>query len=195
MSEIKINNIPVITENNGSVSVTTGSVITDTIYESTAGSGVAIDGLKIKDTGIQVGGLERVNIDSSGRVTMPYQPSFLAHSSPSKDGSNYVYNFGIVAHNVGNHYNNSNGIFTAPISGTYIFTASIWAESGQNSYLLFYVNGNEMVGGHIYANGAASSGYVTMIAQIIAGDPVQLLAGYSIQGSQPRNYFSGILIG
>lgn len=242
MSEIKINNIPVITENNGSVELTTGTADIGNnalVVDSSGNVGIGTNSpsqtltiyngydnqIKLQNgananqsyefgrngsnglltfygnqngyTGYVFDGVdgERMRIDSSGYVTTPYQPSFLAYASPSKDSSNYVYNFGIVAHNVGNHYNNSNGIFTAPISGTYLFTASIWAVAGQNGNLLFYVNGNEIVGGHIYANGVASSGYATMIAQIIAGDPVQLRAGYSIQGSQPRNYFSGMLIG
>jgi len=64
------------------------SVITDTISESTTGSGVTIDGLKIKDTGIQVGGLERVNIDSSGYVIFN---SSLTNNTYIKGGGYYTF--------------------------------------------------------------------------------------------------------
>ena len=155
MSEIKINNIPVITENNGSVELTTGSVITDTIYESTAGSGVTIDGLKIKDTGIQVGGLEGVNINSSGHVTMPYQPAFSSvkngHQYPVS-GSRDVITPWTSQLNIGGHFNNSTGVFTAPVSGTYFFYVSIMSDrndSGDYQISIhkngtMYVNSNDL---------------------------------------------------
>jgi hypothetical protein len=181
MSEIKINNIPVITENNGSVSLTTGSVITDTISESTAGSGVTIDGLKIKDTGIQVGGLEGINIDSSGRVTMPYRPAFMAHAN--EGGNEYfaggsIPSFSNITLNTGNHFNGSR--FTAPIAGQYVFSFSIMGgSSGGFGLIQFIKNGSSIVAGvnwtQIYvASNNDRTANATKIISLNAGDYVEL---------------------
>jgi hypothetical protein len=63
----------------------------------------------------------RMTIDTSGRVTMPYQPSF------STFGTSYTQSTGSYSkiipsgesHDNGNNY--SSGTFTAPVAGTYQF--------------------------------------------------------------------------
>ena len=72
-------------------------------------------------------GLERVRLDSSGRVTMPYQPSFQAFSSsntPIGSGTN-VLPFNATNFNVGSHYNTSTYRFTAPVAGVYLFSVNL----------------------------------------------------------------------
>ena len=64
----------------------------------------------------------RMAIDGSGRVTMPYQPSFEAYRTLGNVGVGNVVVFNQTRHNTGNHYNTSNGTFTAPVAGNYIFT-------------------------------------------------------------------------
>jgi len=144
MSEIKINNIPVITENNGSVSLTTGSVITDTIYESTTGSGVTIDGLKIKDTGIQVDGLERVNIDSSGRVTTPYQPHIFGTPGLGTFGANGKADRFSVLTSRGN-LTASSGVITVPVDGVYAITFTTITQNAVNVRIDNYIYVNNVV--------------------------------------------------
>ncbi len=84
-----------------------------------------------------------------GYVTQPSQPSFDANS-PNKTtaGNNIVY--GSTRHNQGGHYSTSNGKFTAPIAGVYLF---------QYSVLL----GNPMTGSYVRTlfrvNGTVSTGY------------------------------------
>jgi len=103
------------------------SVITDTISESTIGSGVTIDGLKIKDTGIQVGGLERVNIDSSGRVTTPYQPHIFGTPGLGTIGANGKADRFSVLTSRGN-LTASSGVITVPVDGVYAITFTTITE-------------------------------------------------------------------
>ena len=88
---------------------------------------------------------ESMRIDSAGRVTMPYQPAFRAQQSPSSVGGGgpvggTAITYGNVIFNVGGHYNNTNGRFTAPVSGTYYFASSgYWVNDGLRS-LAFWKN-------------------------------------------------------
>ena len=78
-----------------------------------AGNGTA-DGVISWTTGLE--------ITNSGYVTLPNQPSFVAHKtenqSPSSD-TKLTYETATI--NRGNHYNTSNSRFTAPITGVYAF--------------------------------------------------------------------------
>jgi len=63
---------------------------------------------------------EYMRVDSSGRVTMPYQPMF----SANRAGLTYVNNINsnidfIPIVNQGNHWNTSTHTFTCPVAGKY----------------------------------------------------------------------------
>ena len=80
-----------------------------------------------------------MTIDSSERIVMPSQPMFCAHSVSAITGgslhseANYIYNeagatsgtaravsFHNVMVNVGSHWSNTTGYFTAPVAGRYL---------------------------------------------------------------------------
>jgi hypothetical protein len=78
--------------------------------------------------------IERMRINTSGHVTMPYQPCFYAYRS-----SNWLTIPGVVildqtTVNVGGHYSTSTGRFTAPVAGTYQFTLYTLAYTTTNNY-------------------------------------------------------------
>ena len=75
----------------------------------------------------QTGASERMRIDSSGRVTTPYQPAFSVsrQNGASDTGSHNVPQFTTEFFNIGNHFSLSTQRFTAPVSGTYLFTGHV----------------------------------------------------------------------
>ena len=74
----------------------------------------------------EIAGVERMRIDSSGRVTTPMQPAFRAGYISGSTVTNNVNNkhpFTSVAINRGNNYSGPNARFTAPVAGIYRFSA------------------------------------------------------------------------
>lgn len=93
------------------------------------------------------GGTERMRIDSAGRVTMPYQPAFLCRPPASHSiaaGDHIVTGTWSSDYNIGNNFNTSNGSFTAPVAGVYVFNWAIFASGslGSRSDAFIRVNGN-----------------------------------------------------
>lgn len=76
---------------------------------------------------LATGGTERMRIDSSGYVTMPYQPAFRAYSTAGSYSTTGVdIAFPNTTFNIGSYYNTSNGRFTASVAGIYLF---LWSTS------------------------------------------------------------------
>ncbi len=111
-------------------------------------------GTTVNDFAIATNSLNRVNVDVSGRVTMPAQPSFSASytgtngfADPISGEVNVPFNTTSVHpnnHNIGNHYNTSNFRFTAPVAGSYVFLVHMGH---------LYMAANEHAVGEIRKNG------------------------------------------
>ncbi len=87
------------------------------------------DKLKISE-GTVLGTNDTWIMNTAGERTMPLQPSFYATDTvgtgnATGDGTVFSIIFETVVTNVGSHYDNTTGIFTAPVDGLYLFAASI----------------------------------------------------------------------
>jgi hypothetical protein len=140
---------------------------------------------------------ERARIDSAGRVTMPYQPAFKAGCTTGHVSSVATVVFNAVIFNTGNHYNSSNGAFTTPIAGRYLFTTGLFSVSGIGVYTEIRVNGSHAAW-TIYTGSGYGTANHSVVLNLNANDVVtvavsggQLYAG----GSSSDCYFSGTLLG
>lgn len=141
---------------------------------------------------------ERVRIDTSGRVTMPYQPVFHAVSNGSTPTSGSTLLFQVERTNIGNCYNASTSTFTAPIAGTYYIYGAVMANTGTGRlYWRMNKNGSfvqYMQGGGDSTNYGEWFGCMTIT--LAAGDYINcILTSGTPYPSNQEQYFGGYLIG
>ena len=144
---------------------------------------------------------ERMRIDSSGNITKPGHPVF--DVSTTATGLSGVITYNTVYTNVGSHYSTSNGRFTAPIAGTYMFTTQ-YIKNGTSGVCRrnFKLNGGStgMMGGRQLrmdsGGNYGDNGTMIIIVTLAANDYVQVnqYAGSS-HGGTAYEQFSGFLIG
>ena len=159
---------------------------------------------------------EFMRIDSSlgGVITTPGRPAFLAYGSPSVDSLSgsygHIHSFGNAdgsgySYDVGNNYTNSTGRFTAPVAGKYYFHGSIYRgqdyTGGAQQMLGFSKNNDNTI--NLLGTNAVGNQYeqitITGVFHLAANDYVNFViynasGSFSIQGSEPRNYFLGYQI-
>lgn len=152
------------------------------------------------NTGTSGSGAERMRIDSSGRVTMPSQPAFnvrLNTSNSTAPAGIDTVTFNQIVTNVGSHYSNSTGRFTAPVSGFY-----------QINLLMYFQGGTSYVGsmlqksdGTVYYNfSSVGSDVCVCTSQAVYLNQNDYLftrtyCGGSTTLTRQYSYFSGYLIG
>ena len=153
-------------------------------------------------------GSERMRIDSSGRVTKPYQPAFFGYKTSEQAIGSNSYDtvaFGATVYNVGNHFNTSTSIFTVPVTGLYQFNFGLYIYPVIYIEMHLYVNNSQYQrfqpasnsgGSETNPNGARASTSVILAA----GDAVKLVAwvpdaGGIWNGGPYSSYFQGYLVG
>ena len=123
------------------------------------------------------GGVDRLLIDSAGRVTMPSQPAWHIGGSASSSGSSVTVLFQNEFTDIGNCYNASTGRMTAPVAGMYHFEATVLMSGVSNSddslHINARVNGNNKFNGNIRNVGESANGnyfaYGGFLPSVISG--------------------------
>jgi len=141
-------------------------------------------------------GTERMRIDSAGRVTMPYQPAFRAGRNAGSVSSGTIV-FNSVFTNIGNHYNSSTGLFTAPVAGRYYFHANIFSENNSSPYVQITKNGVKQLW-ILYTGGGYGNVNLSGVIDLATSDTVNVLVDQgSVYGAGVAAdcTFSGYLIG
>jgi hypothetical protein len=136
--------------------------------------------------------LERMRINSSGQIVLPYQPAFMAtvQASTFTPPTSGTYNYSSVKLNRGSHYNSSNGRFTVPVTGVYYFCHVITARPTSTAVIepKIYVNGGELARGFVSGAGSVPNGMASLTISLSANDYVEA-AFYN--GNSPAVVLSG----
>lgn len=163
---------------------------------------------------LQNNGVTGLNVDASGRMTLPLQTTFFAYRTTNytiNPGTPVVLVYDTTKINIGSAYSTSNGRFVAPITGVYEFGwASIAAPFATVYRYNLYLNGtapsarDELRLDQLTSGGIeyASNGEFCIYKQLTAGDYVDIRinsdAGpYTCYGDPgyAYTYFRGRLIG
>ena len=158
-----------------------GSVANDTVLSARVAG----------DLLIGCGSTIRMRISENGHVTKPQTPAFhVSRRGGNVSSNNYVV-FDQVSYNNGSHYNNSDGKFTAPVTGIYFFSA--WHYTGGTSAFGLRINGTQF-GEYAWSD---DGGCATWVAPMTANQYAQIYTqGYTWRGSASyHNGFCGYLIG
>ena len=137
-------------------------------------------------------------------------PAFYVRDSPTsstKDGlSDVLHSYGNITLNTGSVWDNSNGRFTAPITGLYQFGFTIFDGTSNGNIreanLVAYDSSmNQILGDSLVRENHEnpSAGNTTFSSSCLvpldATNRVYLKFNGTVQGSTPRNVFYGYLIG
>ena len=131
-----------------------------------------------------------MTINHNGHITKPNTPAFhVSRQGGDVSANNYV-TFDHVDYNNGSHYNNSDGKFTAPVTGIYFFSA--WQFTGSTSAFYFRINGTTF-GEYTWDD---TGGCGTWVCPMTANQYAQIYTKYTWRGtSDYHNAFCGYLIG
>lgn len=143
------------------------------------------------------------NATFNSQTLNPNQTAFFATASNTVFNltAGQVYPFNTVALNIGNCFNTSTNRFTAPVSGIYLFTFSIYVNVSSAAWPGIYKNGSQYnVNDAVVAyNGNTASGVsMSVLMSLAANDYVQVVqrnVSATLTTYGGHSYFSGYLLG
>ena len=193
---------------------TNGQIYDQYVYDATAqtwrvyGSDTGITNVLATKANLSGGNTFSGNQIFNNYVTKPLNPAFnvrVSSNYTTTTGSPDII-FGTTIYNIGNHFNTSNGRFTAPISGIYSFTSMVRAEVNQIYWhSWFKINGVNLLNGlghGLYGLVSTSNttgfnaGEATAVLSLNAGDYVtSAYWSTSAVTIQQQTFFQGHLVG
>jgi len=156
---------------------------------------------------ISVGGTERFKIDSSGRVTKPYQPCFQASGNQGTTYTAQVVPFNVSLTNNGNYYSTSTYRFTAPVAGHYFFTLHAIMGPDENLSAALHIRRNGTIVATAHRNTTSSTltweqGACSAVVYLNVADYTEcyiqigtIYLGDNITGGPVYSAFNGFLLG
>jgi len=155
-------------------------------------------------------GTAAATIDSTGRILQPAKPSFFAHGTTgswqSVSSGGIITELDATDHNIGSHYDTSNGRFTVPITGVYCFQFNLYIkQTSSSASWAIYHNGTVFESGNGFpqirafrADGDANDETLglTWTYLYTAGTYIDIRSSGQTSEYVPiRSYFSGFLVG
>ena len=139
-------------------------------------------------------------IDRQGYVTTPNTASFYSSgmSGSSYDNGTMTGGLSGASHNIGNHYNSSNGVFTAPIAGRYLTGCGVLVENGSGRLEGNISKNNSTVVVNFNGTGTTYDGpTATAIVNLAANDTLRVKrqSGNAYNSNHGQHYFFAHLIG
>lgn len=128
--------------------------------------------------------------------------SYMDHDLPTPSPDHTLV-FDVSPTDTGNHYNKFTGIFTAPHSGTYVFTWTSYCVSGGFTYLQAVVN--DIVLDSSYCNAAGAQYHRSITGTVVANinqsdavfirtHPTGINQGEVVSSDNHRTTFAGWLL-
>ena len=148
-------------------------------------------------------GNHALKIDSTGAVTKPLQPAFAAYGGEENNlaATTWITGvFGVEAFDVNADYNNSTYVFTAPVTGKYLFTVMWTVENFSGRPYSMFNTSNRNYTQSYFGNslsGGADSFTGSTIADMDAGDTCKwrIYAYDDSDWDMGCYYFTGALLG
>ncbi|XP_052233109.1 uncharacterized protein LOC127845970 [Dreissena polymorpha] len=120
--------------------------------------------------------IEKINNDTHKTTNILLKARRVKNKTPANAD---VIVFEDVLYNHGSGYDSFSGVFTAPVGGTYLFTARLLSESGGSVFFEINVNGNMNFNGALYDHSGYSYASADSVVGLLPGERVCVKSLYS----------------